>query len=133
MFKRFSALGIVGGAALLWNLLIPVLQQQHPEWFSYPWVLDVVALTVFICFIPLPVQLIIWFYGVIHKSFGEKLRMAWALVLLVGALCGTVLAAGGYWIFLTAAKRQSGTAELSFSAMATNIGYKENTEIDCGR
>jgi len=44
----FAALG----GALVWGLLLPMIQNVHPEWMNKPWQLQLTALIIVVCFLP---------------------------------------------------------------------------------
>jgi hypothetical protein len=87
----------LGGFTLV-NYVLPALQQQKPEWFANPWALRVSIILVVMCFLPLGVQASVFLYGIAWQQFGATVT-GFAVVTLIGALVGGLLAGGGYYLF----------------------------------
>jgi hypothetical protein len=98
--RTIVSAGLAAGGAVLDKLVLPTLQRQHPDWYSKPWVLWGSIAVMAACFAPAIIQVILWFYGLIHRKYGGQPRVAWSIVLLTGATFGTIISTGGYYAYL---------------------------------
>ncbi len=97
MLKKLAAAGGAVGGAVLWGVLVPLLQQQYPRLFANPWTLRIATVAVVACFFPAVLFGLSAFYRLVDNMAGERRVMSVALVAVVGAALGAGLTLVGYY------------------------------------